>query len=207
MLKTGKHCQNAKNGDFCSAPKGSRGSVRPRMASRFEPHMRNFEKSQNPQFHKSGQISRESTSFAYFSYRKLTDQVGSGSFDHRSLALLRTNLPQGCSPIRTNRRPGIPVQRYWFCGSLIQENINSLLRSSVTAFNRNVFGVAEGVGYHRYAATRHCFLNSQPSSAADPGVQNELGEPASLISLALGSTVALVDSEELESVGVSVGWT
>ena len=52
-----------------------------------------------------------------------------------------------------------------------------------------------------------CFLNNQPSSSEEPGLQNELGEPASLISLALGSTVALVDSEELESVGVSVGWT
>lgn len=52
-----------------------------------------------------------------------------------------------------------------------------------------------------------CFLNNQPSSAAEPGVQNELGEPASLVSIALGSAVALVDSEELESVGVSVGWT
>ena len=52
-----------------------------------------------------------------------------------------------------------------------------------------------------------CFLNSQPSSAADPGLQNELGEPASLLSLTLGSTVSVVDSEELDSVGDSVGWT
>ena len=52
-----------------------------------------------------------------------------------------------------------------------------------------------------------CFLNNQPSSSEEPGLQNELGEPASLISLALGSTIALVDSDELESVGVSVGWT
>ena len=50
-------------------------------------------------------------------------------------------------------------------------------------------------------------MNNQPSSSEEPGLQNELGEPASLISLALGSTVALVDSDELESVGVSVGWT
>ena len=62
-VKTGKHCQNAKNGDFCSASKGSRGSVRPRLASSFEPHVRNFEKSQNPQFHESGQNSRESAKF------------------------------------------------------------------------------------------------------------------------------------------------
>jgi hypothetical protein len=63
LEKTGKNCQNAKNRDFCKPPKGSRGSVQPRMASRFEPHVKNFEKSQNPQFHELGQISRESVKF------------------------------------------------------------------------------------------------------------------------------------------------
>jgi hypothetical protein len=48
---------------FCKAPKGSRGSVEARLASRFKPHMWNFEKSQNPQFHEWGQISRESAKF------------------------------------------------------------------------------------------------------------------------------------------------
>lgn len=50
-------------------------------------------------------------------------------------------------------------------------------------------------------------MNSQPSSALEPGVQNELGEPTSLLSLVLCSIVAVVDSEELDSVGDSVGWT
>ena len=76
----------------------------------------------------------------------------------------------------------------------------------------------KGLGFRRLRAHRlahwepktwacACFLNSQPSSAADPGLQNELGEPASLLSLTLGSTVSVVDSEELDSVGDSVGWT